>query len=226
VVAEPDKHGGEQQVPDDLVKERGLERAELRVAKWPVLERYDQAPRQGCRASEQLLVEVVADPADGLSDQQRRRDRVGEQSDARTRATYPPRAYQGASRDAAPHPKATRPHSEHAVPHMRDLVWRRDVEVDPAADDASRNRPQCQVADQSGIAADLPHPPLGDEDGKRYADHVHQPVVVDEQRAEVEAVARRARYEAQRNPGMRGHARKTRPARQLLGARTRLPAPG
>src|SRR5260370_41619835 len=98
---------------------------------------------------------------------------------------------------------------------MRYLVGRRDVEVNSAADDARRDGPEGDVADKRGVAAEVPHPPLSDQDRQRYADDVHQPVIVDEEWADVEAVARRAGYEAQRDHRMRSHARKTRPHKIL-----------
>jgi hypothetical protein len=102
---------------------------------------------------------------------------------------------------------------------MRDLVRRCDIEVDPASDDPGRHRPERDISDEGRVSADAAHPALRDEDGKRDADYVHEPVVVDEQRADVKAVAGRARYEAQRYAGVRGHATKTRPTGLLFGAR-------
>ncbi len=78
VVAEPDEEGGERQVPDQLVEERRVEGGERLVARWPMGGRYLQRPGQAARAPEELLVEVVADPPDRLSDEERRCGRVHE----------------------------------------------------------------------------------------------------------------------------------------------------
>src|SRR5262249_34708360 len=75
VVAEPDQHAGPGEVEDQLVQEHRLEGAEVQVlvrdaAGHAVLVGDLQAPRQRRRAAEELLVEVVTDPADALRHQQ------------------------------------------------------------------------------------------------------------------------------------------------------------
>ena len=101
----------------------------------------------------QFLVEVVADPAHRLSNEQGGGDRVCELGDGQTASFHPPDADQRASGDAAPDAKSPGPDGEDAIPHVRDLRWGRDVEVDPAADDAGRDRPQGDVADDGRVAA-------------------------------------------------------------------------
>ena len=57
---------GDREARERLVEERRLERRELRVAERPVRERDLEPPRERGRLPEQLLVEVVAPPADRL----------------------------------------------------------------------------------------------------------------------------------------------------------------
>src|SRR4029077_15223670 len=65
-------------------------------------------------------------------------------------------------------------------------------EVDPAADDPGRDAPQRDVADDVRVAADGAPPAPGDDDRRGDADQVRQGVKVYDQRADVEAVDRRA----------------------------------
>src|SRR5262249_22784812 len=78
------------------------------------------------------------------------------------------------------------------VPVVRDVLGGGDVEVDAAADDAGRYRPQGDIPDQARITAHALPAALGDDDRERNPDHIHQPVVMDVQRAEMEAVDGRA----------------------------------
>ena len=157
-----------------------------------VLVRDLQAPRQGRRAAEQLLVEVVPDPADRLRDQQRGRYRVGERSRGDAEPPQPPHADDGRQRHAAPDAQPSGPHGEHPVPHVRDVGRRGDVEVDPAPDDARRHHPQRDVADQVRVAAERAPPAAGNQDRQRDPDDVAERVEADVQRADVEAADRRA----------------------------------
>jgi hypothetical protein len=77
----------------------------------------------------------------------------------------------------------------------RDVERGGDVEVDPPADDPGGHRPQQNVVHQSTLAADRDPPATGDVDGQADPDHVHQPVEVQEERPQVDAVDRRARDE-------------------------------
>src|SRR5581483_10059964 len=185
------------EVEDQLVQEGRLERGGVQVlgrdaACHPVLERDLQAPGQRGRAAEQLLVEVVADPADALRHQQGGRDRVHELGRVDAVAAQPPQADHGRQRDAAPDAEAAVPDREHAVPDVRDVHRGGDVEVDPAADDPGRDAPQRDVAHDVGVAADGPPPPPGDDDRQGDADQARQGVEVNDQRADAEAVDRRA----------------------------------
>src|SRR5262249_39914577 len=70
MMAQPNQCPGQAEVPDQLVEEGRLEGGELLVAGRPVVRIDVEAPRQARRRAEELLVEVVADPADRLADEQ------------------------------------------------------------------------------------------------------------------------------------------------------------
>jgi hypothetical protein len=96
----------QQQVPDQLVQECRVKSRVLRVADRAVRGTDLKAPGQRRRAAKQLLVEVVADPADRLRDEQRGSGCVHEGRDvrARRRSTHSP-----ASVPAAMPPQIPRP---------------------------------------------------------------------------------------------------------------------
>ena len=192
VMPQPDQERGQQQVEDQLVQERRVERAVLRIARRAEGRVDLQPPGQAGGATEQFLVEVVADAPDRLRHQQGGRDGVHELGHVGPGPVHPPYAGQGAERDAAPDPQAPIPDREHPVPVVRDVLRGGDVEIDPAADDPRGHRPDRHVADQGRIAAQGLPPALRDEDGGRDPDHVHQPVEMDVGRADMEPVHRRA----------------------------------
>src|SRR5262249_11524502 len=128
-----------------------------------------------------------------------------------------PDAYQRSGSYPAPDAEAAVPYREHPPPGVRrDLARRGDVEVDAAADDAGRNRPDRHVGNERRVAPVAAHPALRDQYGKRDADDGHEPVEVDEKGSEVETVDRRARDVAQRHAGC--HATERRPDTRLLCA--------
>src|SRR5580700_1342637 len=112
---------------------------------------------------------------------------------------------------AAMPPQAPRPDREHAPPVRRDIARRGDIEVDPRADDAGRHRPDRHVGDQVRVTAlRFPAPP-GDEYRQRYPDDVHQPVDVNERRADMKPADRRA-------GNVQGHGPEGRPVGEVLSA--------
>src|SRR5919197_1105328 len=76
--AEPDQRGGESEVEDELVEECGVKGGVALVAVRAEGGVDAQRPRQARRAAEQLLVEVVADEAGRLGDEDARRRGVHE----------------------------------------------------------------------------------------------------------------------------------------------------
>ena len=210
MVPEPDQERGQGQVPDQLVQERRLEGREVQVrrrntARGAVRVRDLKAPRQRCRLAEQLLVEIVADPADRLGDEQRGGDGVRERAHGDAEPV---------SRQARPRPRGqrrprcrgrrSRPRTP--VPDVRDVARRGDVEVNTAADDAGRHDPQRDVVDQVRVAAEGPPATPGDQDRQRDPDDVAEGVEVDLQRADMECVDRRAGDELRERGNARGHA--------------------
>ena len=198
VMAEPDQDRRERQIEDHLVQERRLEGAKGEVARWPVRPGDLQGPGQPGRLAEELLVEIVANPADGLRDQQCRSDRVREPPGVSSGSLDPPDPGRGPGRDAPPDAKTAGPDGEDSPPVVRDVGRSGDVEINPAADDPGRDGPDGHVADQVRVAAHGTPPAPGDDHSQGDPDHVHEAIYVDEQRSEVEPVDRRARNEAQR----------------------------
>src|SRR5260370_2416162 len=94
-----------------------------------------EPPRQSGRPAEQLLVEVVADPADCLRNEQRRRGSVEELRDVRAAPTQHPQARECAPGDAAPDPETALPDGEGSPPVRRHFVPTRRQEVEAPADD-------------------------------------------------------------------------------------------
>ena len=200
VVAQPDQDGGPEQVEDELIEESRVEGLVLLVAAGPEEVRDVQGPGQRGGAAEEFLVEVVAHPADGLRHQQRRGYRVHEQRHARPGPAHPPGPHDRGQRDPAPDAQAAVPDSEDPVPVMRDVLGGGQVEVDPAPDDAGRDRPERDVPDQARVAARRLPAALRDQDRQGDPDHVHHPVEVNVGRAEMKPVHWRARdVETQRH---------------------------
>ena len=154
-----------------------------------VVRRVDlQAPRQVGGPAVELLVEVVADPADGLGEEQSRRDGVGQhaQPDA-VAAGVEPGAEQSTG-DRPPDAESAVPHLErgHRVAALAEVeVGVRGHVVETSADQACGDGPQRDVADLPGPAAArhpalLPHPHRGDD-----AEDDRQGVGADRERPEV-----------------------------------------
>jgi hypothetical protein len=148
-VPEPHEHGREAEVPDQLVEERGVEGCVVRIALGPVGGVDLESPWEARRAAEQLLVEVVADAADRLGDQQSGRRGIEEGGDA------------GAASAQNPEP----------------------------ADQAGGEAPERDFLDELAAAAARLPAAGGDRDGGQHGEDVRQPVGVDEERTQVDAVA-------------------------------------
>ena len=151
-----------------------------------------QRPGQRGGAAEEFLIEVVADPADGLGHQQCRGNRVHEQRHAGPGPVHPP-GTDHRGHHAAPDAQSAVPDRQHPVPVVRDVLRGGQVEVDPAPDDARRDSPQGHVPDQARVAAQGLPAALRDQDRQGDPDHVHQPVEVNVGRAKMKPVHWRAR---------------------------------
>src|SRR6185312_11211115 len=130
VVAEPDQEGGQGEVPDDLVEEGRLEGGVVEVALGAVRGGDLEAPGKVGRAAEELLVEVVADPADRLGDEQGGGGAVHEGGDRDARPVDPPDPDRGARGDPAPDPEPAVPDRERSPPGVGHFAPARDVEVE------------------------------------------------------------------------------------------------
>src|SRR5206468_7580060 len=107
-----------------------------------------QAPRKARRPAEQLLVEVVADPADRLRDEDRRGGRVQHPGDIRPPPSQDPDPDDHPPGDAPPAPQAALPDRERPPPGVRHLVPARDHVVEPPTDDPGRKAPQRTLLDE------------------------------------------------------------------------------
>src|SRR5262249_8676198 len=139
--ADPDQHACKDEVVDELVQERRMERVRGRVLGWSVIEVDLEAPGQVRRLAEELLVEPVAPATDALRDEEPRCDRSGEEAHALTGPTDDEAARKTAEQDPAPHSEASLPHRERPPPLVRHLVPARDVVVRPCADDPEGDPP-------------------------------------------------------------------------------------
>src|SRR5665647_628595 len=187
---QPDQQGRGGQVPEHLVQEG---RVEERVGWHPVRERRagridPQPPREVGRRAEELLVEPVPEPADGLGDQQGRRGRVREAGEPHVRTpSADPRPHR-AKGDGAPDAQAALPDRErlHRVAARPEVRGRGGQHVVKAsADDAEGHRPEGDLQHRVGLAT-AGHPPAGG-DPERHDDpgHDRQRVGPHRQRAQV-----------------------------------------
>jgi len=186
-----------------------------------------QPPRQLGRAAEQLLVEVVADPADRLGAQQPWGDDVHEQSQLRPRESLvgDVQAGRGAGGDPAPDPEPALPDRERTPPVIGDLTRGRDQEIDPPADQAGGKAPHRDLVTEIRVAAHPLPAPAGDHDRRDHGEHVGDSIRVEEERADAESVRGRARDERQghHGPSNRGTTRSlmvASTASRLNGARS------
>ncbi len=190
--SQPDQEGRQGQVPDDLVEEGGVEGGAVEVARGAVVAVDLEAPRQRRRAPVELLVEVVADAADGLRDEQRRRGGVEEARHVGARAAQAPDPGGRPQGDPAPDPQAALPDRERPPPVVGDLVPARGQEVEAPADDPGREAPQRHVLDELARAALRLPAARGDRDRREHGEHVAEPVDADVEGPDVDPVERRA----------------------------------
>ena len=119
-----------------------MERGELLVAGRAVLRRNFQRPRQRGRTTEQLLIEPVAQPADGLGDQDGRRYRIEHRGKGDPAASGDQIAAEDTECDSPPDAKATLPDLQRVqwVPPGAEVeLVIGDHVIQPSADDAERH---------------------------------------------------------------------------------------
>ena len=197
----PDQEDEHQYVPQQLVEERGMDdRGDLTGR--DAVQRVDvhrpggiatvedlHAPRHGGLAAVQLLIEVVAQPSDGLSQHDPRRDGVAE---GRQRnppaAARDPRAHT-AERDGAPDAQAAFPDLQRGTDAGTTLA---EVGapvghqvVQPATDQTEGHCPQRDVVDDSALATTCDPPTVTDDQRHDDAGDDAQRVRPDRNRTEV-----------------------------------------
>src|SRR5450631_173278 len=171
---------GHEQAPQRLVEKRRLEdpfecaggpRAVDCCARALVPAVDLKPPRQVCPAAMQLVVEVVAPPADRLGKDDAGRGRVGvvQQTDSVTTTADPGAHY--AQGHGSPDAETTLPDLE----RIQGVLARDEVElgvrdhvVEPAADDPERDGPHRDVQRLTGLSTPVVETSLGDPD--RYDD--------------------------------------------------------
>ena len=184
----PEQHADRSEVPQRLVEERGMERRELLVAGGAVRDVDLEAPRQVGGPAEQLLVEVVAEAADDLREQQAGSQCVSEGPDQdAVAAAVEPRTHEP-THDRAPDPEAAMPDLQRAdrISALAEveLVVGGDV-PQPRTDQPCRDRPQGEVTDLPA-GATASHPPtLPGPDGSEDAQDDREGVGPQRERPEV-----------------------------------------
>jgi hypothetical protein len=146
-----------------------------------------ERPWEAGRTPEELLVEVIADPADRLGDQERRRGGVEESRDVGAAAAQDPEASEGAGGDAAPDAEAAVPDRKRSPPMRRHFVPARRQEVKTPADEPRGNGPDRYVLNQVTIAAHALPTARGDRHRREDGDDIGESVGVDEERPDVKA---------------------------------------
>jgi hypothetical protein len=145
------------------------------------------------------LVEVVPDAADGLRDEQAGRGGVEKRRDVGAAAMKNDQPGERAAGDAPPDPEPALPDRERTPPVGRDLVPARGDVVQAAADQPGGKAPEGDLLDELARSAASFPPSCRKPDRGDDGDDVRQPVGVNEERPDVEAIRGRTR-----NAGKRG----------------------
>ena len=159
--------------PERLVEERRVEGRRVGIAGGPVGGVDLQSPGQVGGAAEELLVEPVAPPTDGLRQRQPRGERVTE---GRKRDPPPPAGdprAESAEEDGPPDAEAAVPDPQ----RVEGIAARAEVRlraghdvVDPATDDAERHGPDGDVSDRPGRTSSSLPATVGDPDRQEDAE--------------------------------------------------------
>src|SRR4029077_16848913 len=170
-----------------------------------------QAPRQRRRPTVELLIEVVAQAADGLRQNDSRRERVteGRQRNALLAAPYPrtdaaQRHRPPDAKTAVPdpqRPRTPRPPAQTARPPAQSRAISseggppvRDHVIEPSTDQAERHGPQRNVVDDPRLAATGHPPPVAEHQRHHDPDDDEQRIRPQGHRAEMPNTLRRAGY--------------------------------
>ena len=202
-----DERRENQQVPQQLVEERGVHDRDELARRHPVqvVQRTGsvaslvdfQAPRQRGLAAVELLVEVVPQSADRLRENDSRRDGVaeGRQRNAQAAACNP--RTDAAERDRTPDAQAAVPDAQGpdqtgaALAEVLRPVG--DDVVEPTADEAERHGPQDDVVDDARLAAPGDPASVTDQQGGDDARDDEQRVGAQGYRTELPDTLRRTR---------------------------------
>ncbi len=199
--AEPDEHGGQREVPQQLVEERRVEGGKALKAGGPVGRVDLESPREARGASEELLVEVVAHATDGLGDEQAGGGGVHEGDGVGVAAAQHPQPGECPAGDAAPDAEAALPDRNRPPPMVRHLVPARRQVVEAPADQPRRKAPQGDLVHEVALTAAALPAARRQGDRRGHGDDVRQAIGVHEDRAEVKAVRRRAGEECDHGTG-------------------------
>jgi len=200
---EEDRH-----VEDALVEERRVEALDGLVAERPVGGVDGEAPRQVRRAADQLLVEPVADPADGLRERHADDRAVEERADRPAARLRVDDDREQAADERPEDPEAALRHVEglHRLAAVELVVG--DHVVEPRADERDGRREQARPGRLDRVAATPPP----QERRRRHPDGVPE-------EREQAVPLHVERSEAERLAGRRGHGRSLRPRRPPAGFR-------
>ena len=199
------------EVPQRLVEERGVEGGGRRELPRSMSGVDLQAPRQGRRPAEQLLVEPVPPPPDRLGESEGGSGGVGEGPEVDVAAARHPPGGERAPRHPAPDAQAPVPDAqgvERSV--VVQLVVGGHV-VQPGPDQPSGDRPHGDVGDRAPLAAPGLPPPPGEEDGREDPQQDAQRVGPQRDRSEVHDAPRRARDGRRQGQQQAGGRRRGRP---------------
>ena len=157
------------------------------VARRP-MDRVDlKRPRETARATEEFLVEVVADPADRLGDQQRRRRCIEESRDVGAAAAKHPEASEGPGGDAAPDAEPPVPDRNRSPPMRRHFVPARREEVKAPADQPGGKGPDRDVLNKATVAPGTFPAAACDRHRREHCGDVGEAVRVDDEWSDIEA---------------------------------------
>ena len=186
------------QVPEPLVQEGRMEPGLVQILDRPVGRVDLERPGQVGGPAEQLLVEPVAQPADGLGQGQAGHHRVDHPTGREAESAGRPHPHGDAGRHPAGDAEAALPDLEHLNPAVvLELLPVGDHVVGPGPDQAGRDGPHRDPADVLGVAAVAGPPPPGQQHCGHHPQRDHQPVHPQVQRAEFEAEeVQRAELEA------------------------------
>src|ERR687898_787515 len=199
----PDEQSRQGQVPQRLVQERRVERLGVEVSRRTVVGVDLQAPRQAGGTAEELLVEPVAQTADGLGNGERWGDHVEQLGDRKPAAVGDVGADTHARDEPARDAEPALPHREGVEPAALVPVMVGDDVVEPGADQPGEDRPHGEAADVVGVATPGGPAAAGDPDRGQHAQRDGEAVGPELERSQLDGVVGRAGDGEQNRHGTR-----------------------